>query len=248
MRERLGERLGLRTVDASERFLAALRGVTDPEEKRRRIGATFVDVFEEEARALPVPAGLLLQGTLYPDVVESGGGSAAIKTHHNVGGLPDRMRLRLVEPLRELFKDEVRALGELLGLPRESVWRHPFPGPGLAIRVLGEVTRQACDTLRTADRIFMEELRASGDYDRAGQALAVLLPVRAVGVQGDHRTYERVVVLRAVQTSDFMTADWLPLAPETLGRASARITNEVPGVNRVCYDVSSKPPATIEWE
>lgn len=171
-----------------------------------------------------------------------------IKTHHNVGGLPDRMRLALVEPLRDLFKDEVRALGELLGLPRESVWRHPFPGPGLAIRVLGEVTQERCDVLRGADSIFLEELRLSGDYDRIAQAFAVLLPVKTVGVMGDHRTYESAAVLRAVSTSDFMTADWYPLGADVLAKVSKRIANEVPGINRVCYDVSSKPPATIEWE
>jgi GMP synthase (glutamine-hydrolysing) len=240
----------LRTVDAGARFLAALRGVTDPERKRRIIGHLFVEVFEEEARALG-PVEVLVQGTLYPDVIESvsvRGPSATIKTHHNVGGLPERMRLRLVEPLRELFKDEVREVGQRLGLPEEMVRRHPFPGPGLAIRILGEVTRERLAVLRAADAILIEELRRAGLYDSIWQAFAVFLPVQSVGVMGDARTYENVIALRCVTSVDAMTADWARLPAEVLATLSSRITNEVRGVNRVVYDVSSKPPATIEWE
>ncbi len=237
-------------VDAGERFLTALAGVTDPEEKRRIIGRLFVEVFEEEARRFP-DARYLAQGTLYPDVIESSGvrGTAAvIKTHHNVGGLPERLGLELVEPLRDLFKDEVRRLGEELGLPREFVWRHPFPGPGLAVRILGEITPQRVRTLQRADRIVIEEIRAAGLYDEIAQALAVLLPVRSVGVMGDQRTYEEVLAVRAVTTEDFMTADWYRFPPDVLDRIARRVVNEVEGINRVVYDVTSKPPGTIEWE
>jgi GMP synthase (glutamine-hydrolysing) len=238
------------SVDAGRRFLGALRGVVDPEKKRRIIGHLFVEVFEEEAAKLG-EVDFLVQGTLYPDVIESvsvRGPSATIKTHHNVGGLPERMRLRLVEPLRELFKDEVREVGRRLGLPEAIVGRHPFPGPGLAVRILGEVTEAALGPLRRADAILIEELRRAGLYDSIWQAFAVLLPVRSVGVMGDARTYENVVALRCVSSEDAMTADWSRLPPDLLARISSRITNEVKGINRVVYDVSSKPPATIEWE
>jgi GMP synthase (glutamine-hydrolysing) len=239
-------------VDATEEFLTALAGVTDPEEKRRRIGEKFVRIFEAEARRLG-QVDFLAQGTLYPDVIESASRAeqataAKIKTHHNVGGLPADMQFKLVEPLRFLFKDEVRAVGELLGLPREIVWRHPFPGPGLAVRLLGEITWERLETLRAADAIFIEELWASGWYHRTAQAFAVLLPVQSVGVMGDYRTYGDVIALRAVTTDDFMTADWARLPEELLARVGNRIVNEVAGVNRVVYDISSKPPATIEWE
>jgi GMP synthase (glutamine-hydrolysing) len=247
-REHLGMRLV--TVDASERFLRALAGVTDPERKRRIIGHLFVEVFEEEARRLG-GVEYLVQGTLYPDVIESvsvRGPSATIKTHHNVGGLPERMQLRLVEPLRELFKDEVRAAGRQLGLPEVLVGRHPFPGPGLAIRVMGEITPERLQTLRRADAILIEELRRRGLYDSIWQAFAVFLPVQSVGVMGDERTYEHVIALRCVTSADAMTADWARLPHDVLAAISNRITNEVKGVNRVVYDVSSKPPATIEWE
>jgi GMP synthase (glutamine-hydrolysing) len=247
-REHQGVRLVC--VDASGHFLRALEGVTDPERKRRIIGHLFVEVFEEEAARLG-SVDFLVQGTLYPDVIESvsvRGPSATIKTHHNVGGLPERMRLRLVEPLRELFKDEVREVGRRLGLPETIVGRHPFPGPGLAVRVLGEVTPERVATLQRADAILIEELRRAGLYDAVWQAFAVLLPVQSVGVMGDHRTYENVVALRCVSSEDAMTADWSRLPHELLARVSSRITNEVKGVNRVVYDVSSKPPATIEWE
>jgi GMP synthase (glutamine-hydrolysing) len=247
-RESLG--VPLVTIDASSRFLRALRGVTDPEQKRRSIGHLFIEVFEEAAARLG-PVDHLVQGTLYPDVIESvsvRGPSATIKTHHNVGGLPERMRLSLVEPLRELFKDEVREVGRRLGLPEAVVGRHPFPGPGLAIRVLGEVLPERVATLRRADAILIEEIRRAGFYDRIWQAFAVFLPVRSVGVMGDERSYENVVALRCVSSQDAMTADWSRLPHELLARISSRITNEVPGVNRVVYDVSSKPPATIEWE
>ena len=247
-REALGIRLDV--VDASERFLRALRGVTDPEKKRRIIGHLFIEVFEEEAQRLG-GADFLVQGTLYPDVIESvsvRGPSQTIKTHHNVGGLPERMRLALVEPLRELFKDEVRELGRALGLPDALVNRHPFPGPGLAIRILGEVTAERLAILRRADAIFIEEIRRAGLYDRIWQAFAVFLPIQSVGVQGDERTYDHTIALRAVTSVDAMTADWARIPHEVLARASSRITNEVRGVNRVVYDVSSKPPATIEWE
>jgi GMP synthase (glutamine-hydrolysing) len=238
------------TVDASERFLAALDGVVDPERKRRIIGHLFVEVFEEEAQRLG-GADFLVQGTLYPDVIESvsvRGPSATIKTHHNVGGLPERMRLRLVEPLRELFKDEVRDLGRRLDLPERLVGRHPFPGPGLAVRVIGAVTRERLAMLRRADAIVVEEIRAAGLYDAIWQAFAVFLPIQSVGVMGDARTYENAVAVRAVTSVDAMTADWARIPFEVLERISSRITNEVKGVNRVVYDVSSKPPATIEWE
>ena len=237
-------------ADASERFLSALAGVTDPEVKRKRIGATFIDVFEEEARRLG-GADFLVQGTLYPDVIESvnlRGASVTIKTHHNVGGLPERMRMGVVEPLRELFKDEVRRLGALLGMPEAMVWRHPFPGPGLAVRVLGEVTRARCDLLRAADAIVIEEIRKAGLYRELWQAFAVLLPVQSVGVMGDGRTYENVLAVRAVTSTDAMTADWARLPHEVLAAISTRVIGEVRGINRVVYDISSKPPATIEWE
>ncbi|HYZ33343.1 MAG TPA: glutamine-hydrolyzing GMP synthase [Crenalkalicoccus sp.] len=237
--------------DASELFLGALAGVTDPEEKRRTIGRLFVEVFEEEQRRLG-GADFLAQGTLYPDVIESvsatGGPSVTIKSHHNVGGLPETMRMRLVEPLRALFKDEVRALGRELGLPEAIIGRHPFPGPGLAIRIPGEVTREACETLRKADAIFLEEIRAAGLYDAIWQAFAVLLPVRSVGVMGDSRTYDQACALRAVTSTDGMTADVYPFEMGFLTRVANRIVNEVRGINRVTYDITSKPPGTIEWE
>jgi GMP synthase (glutamine-hydrolysing) len=241
----------VRRVEASERFMQALVDVVDPEEKRRIIGREFVHVFQEEAAKLP-RAKWLAQGTIYPDVIESAGAKTrkahTIKSHHNVGGLPETLHLKLLEPLRELFKDEVRELGLALGLPREMVFRHPFPGPGLGVRILGEVRREHADLLRRADAIFIDELRAAGLYDRIAQAFAVFLPVRSVGVMGDGRTYEHVVALRAVETTDFMTAHVAALPPELLGKVANRIINEVRGVNRVVYDVSSKPPATIEWE
>ncbi|HEX5639216.1 MAG TPA: glutamine-hydrolyzing GMP synthase [Burkholderiaceae bacterium] len=238
-------------IDATARFMGALEGVADPEEKRKIIGREFVHVFQEEAAKLP-NARWLAQGTIYPDVIESAGAktkkATTIKSHHNVGGLPETLHLKLLEPLRELFKDEVRNLGLALGLPRDMIFRHPFPGPGLGVRILGEVKQDYADLLRRADAIFIEELRASGWYDRTSQAFAVFLPVRSVGVMGDGRTYEWVVSLRAVQTSDFMTAHWAHLPHELLGRVSNRIINEVRGINRVVYDISGKPPATIEWE
>lgn len=237
-------------VDARDRFLSKLHGVTEPESKRRLIGNEFIAVFEEEARKIE-DADFLAQGTLYPDVIESvsfKGPSAVIKTHHNVGGLPEVMKLKLIEPLRELFKDEVRAVGEELGLPEEICWRHPFPGPGLAIRCLGEVTGERLDILRQADAIVLEEIKKAGLYRQMWQSFAVLLPVRSVGVMGDERTYENAVALRAVTSLDAMTADWARIPYETLGVISNRIINEVKGVNRVVYDISSKPPSTIEWE
>jgi len=238
-------------VDASETFLSGLAGVSDPEAKRKFIGKTFIDVFDAEAQKVG-GARFLAQGTLYPDVIESvsftGGPSVTIKSHHNVGGLPERMNMALVEPLRELFKDEVRALGRELGLPDIFVGRHPFPGPGLAIRIPGEVTREACDTLRLADAIYLEEIRAAGLYDAIWQAFAVLLPVRTVGVMGDGRTYEKVCALRAVTSVDGMTADIYPFESAFLARVATRIVNEVKGINRVVYDYTSKPPGTIEWE
>ncbi|HTK42940.1 MAG TPA: glutamine-hydrolyzing GMP synthase [Gemmatimonadales bacterium] len=244
--------IDLRVVDASNLFLERLAGVAEPEEKRRRIGHTFIEVFETEARQVGPDVGWLVQGTLYPDVIESlsprGGPSVTIKTHHNVGGLPERLPFRLLEPLRELFKDEVRQVGRELGLPEEMVGRHPFPGPGLAIRILGPVERNSLEVLRRADQIYIEEIRSAGLYDSIWQAFAVLLPIRSVGVQGDGRTYDQVVALRAVTSRDGMTADWFPFPPDVLARAANRIANEVDGVNRVVYDVSSKPPATIEWE
>jgi GMP synthase (glutamine-hydrolysing) len=237
-------------VDASKRFVDRLDGVTDPEVKRKTIGAEFIAVFEEEARKLGhIP--WLAQGTLYPDVIESvsfKGPSATIKTHHNVGGLPPNMRFKLVEPLRELFKDEVRELGALLGLPGEIIWRQPFPGPGLAIRVLGEVTEERLAVLREADAIVQDEVRLAGLEREVWQAFAVLLPIRTVGVMGDFRTYAQVIALRAVTSQDAMTADWARLPYDLLGKISSRIINEVKGVNRVVYDISSKPPSTIEWE
>ena len=251
--EHLGVRVDL--VDASETFLRELAGVTDPEQKRKIIGREFVHVFQAEAAKLrsgSVAAKWLAQGTIYPDVIESAGAKTGkahtIKSHHNVGGLPDTLHLKLLEPLRELFKDEVRELGTALGLPRAMVFRHPFPGPGLGVRILGEVKREYADLLRRADAIFIDELREAGWYDRVAQAFAVFLPVRSVGVMGDGRTYEHVVALRAVETTDFMTAHWAPLPHELLARVSNRITNEVRGINRVVYDISGKPPATIEWE
>ncbi len=238
-------------VDAGETFLGALAGVSDPEVKRKTIGKLFIDVFEVEARKIG-GAEFLAQGTLYPDVIESvsfsGGPSVTIKSHHNVGGLPARMNMKLVEPLRELFKDEVRLLGKELGLPDAFVGRHPFPGPGLAIRIPGEVSREKCDILRQADAIYLEEIRKAGLYDVIWQAFAVLLPVRTVGVMGDGRTYDHVLALRAVTSVDGMTADFYPFDMAFLGRAATRIINEVKGVNRVVYDVTSKPPGTIEWE
>ncbi len=238
-------------VNADERFLDALAGVADPEEKRKIIGREFVEVFQAEAKKFP-KVKWLAQGTIYPDVIESAGAKTkkaqSIKSHHNVGGLPDTLRLKLLEPLRDLFKDEVRELGLALGLPREMVFRHPFPGPGLGVRILGEVKREYAELLRRADAIFIDELRAADWYGKVAQAFAVFLPVRSVGVMGDGRTYEYVVALRAVQTTDFMTADWAPLPHELLAKVSNRIINEVRGVNRVVYDVSGKPPATIEWE
>ena len=240
--------LNFKRIDASKLFLEKLRHVEDPEEKRKIIGNTFVEVFEREAKKLD--AEFLLQGTLYPDVVESAGieGANVIKTHHNVGGLPQRMNLKLLEPLRELFKDEVREIGRILGVPEDILKRHPFPGPGLAIRILGEVKEEDLEILREADAIFIQELKSWGLYDKVWQAFAVLLPVKSVGVMGDVRTYERVVGLRAVDSVDGMTADWSRLPYEFLDHVMRRIINEVEGVNRVVYDISSKPPATIEWE
>lgn len=252
--------VNLTVVDSSDLFLDKLAGVTDPEQKRKIIGNTFIEVFEEKAaeieREVKAAGGeggeieWLLQGTLYPDVIESisfKGPSATIKTHHNVGGLLDDMKLKLIEPLRELFKDEVRALGRLLKIPEHLVGRHPFPGPGLAIRILGEVTREQVKIAQHADAIFIEEIRKAGLYDQISQAFCALLPVRAVGVQGDRRTYEQVICLRAVKTEDFMTADWFDFPPAVLRKMSNRITNEVQGVNRVVMDVTSKPPGTVEW-
>ncbi len=245
--------IDLRVVDASARFLEALQGVVDPQDKRRIIGHEFIEVFRDEARAIP-NARFLAQGTLYPDVIESGhsasGPSANIKIHHNVGGLPEELGFELIEPLRDLFKDEVRLLGEHLGLVDEIVWRHPFPGPGLAVRMSGAVTPQRLAVLRDVDAIVLEEIRAAGWYRKIAQALAVLLPVPAVGVFGDQRSYEgsEVAVVRLVESEDFMTADWVRIDPEVLSRISNRVMNEVAGINRVTYDISSKPPATIEWE
>ena len=251
--ETFARNLGVKVIhaDASTEFMQHLAGVTDPEQKRKIIGREFVEVFMREAARLPGVAWLA-QGTIYPDVIESAGAGTqkahAIKSHHNVGGLPEKLHLKLLEPLRELFKDEVRELGIVLGLPAEMVYRHPFPGPGLGVRILGEVRTEYADLLRRADAIFIEELRASGWYDQVAQAFAVFLPVRSVGVMGDGRTYEYVVALRAVQTTDFMTAHWAHLPYELLGTVSNRIINEVRGINRVVYDISGKPPATIEWE
>ena len=253
VRETFEKNMGLKliVVDAVDRFMNALAGVTDPEAKRKIIGREFVNVFQDEAAKLTA-AKWLAQGTIYPDVIESAAAKTkkakTIKSHHNVGGLPDTLHLKLLEPLRSLFKDEVRELGVKLGLPAEMVYRHPFPGPGLGVRILGEVKREYADILREADAIFIDELRASGWYDKVSQAFVVFLPVKSVGVMGDGRTYEWVVRLRSVQTSDFMTAKWSELPYELLGRVSNRIINEVKGINRVVYDVSGKPPATIEWE
>jgi GMP synthase (glutamine-hydrolysing) len=238
-------------VDARDLFMDGLAGVTDPEKKRKFIGKTFIDVFEAEAKKIG-GADFLAQGTLYPDVIESvsftGGPSVTIKSHHNVGGLPERMNMQLVEPLRELFKDEVRALGRELGLPEIFVGRHPFPGPGLAIRIPGEVTRERCDILRLADAVYLDEIRKAGLYDEIWQAFAVLLPVKTVGVMGDGRTYDNVCALRAVTSTDGMTADIYPFEAAFLSRVATRIINEVKGINRVVYDYTSKPPGTIEWE
>jgi GMP synthase (glutamine-hydrolysing) len=238
-------------VDARDLFMDGLAGVTDPEKKRKFIGKTFIDVFEAEAKKIG-GADFLAQGTLYPDVIESvsftGGPSVTIKSHHNVGGLPERMNMQLVEPLRELFKDEVRALGRELGLPEIFVGRHPFPGPGLAIRIPGEVTRERCDVLRLADAVYLDEIRKAGLYDEIWQAFAVLLPVKTVGVMGDGRTYDNVCALRAVTSTDGMTADIYPFEAAFLSRVATRIINEVKGINRVVYDYTSKPPGTIEWE
>jgi GMP synthase (glutamine-hydrolysing) len=238
-------------VQAQDLFIGALEGVSDPEVKRKTIGRLFIDVFDEEAKKIG-GADFLAQGTLYPDVIESvsftGGPSVTIKSHHNVGGLPERMNMQLVEPLRELFKDEVRALGRELGLPESFIGRHPFPGPGLAIRCPGAITREKLDILRKADAIYLDEIRKAGLYDTIWQAFAVLLPVQTVGVMGDYRTYDFVCALRAVTSVDGMTADFYPYDMNFLGRAATRIINEVRGINRVVYDVTSKPPGTIEWE
>lgn len=249
---RLKEKLGinLTVIDASAKFMDALEGVSDPETKRKTIGKLFIDIFQEHASIIG-KVDYLLQGTLYPDVIESisyKGPSATIKTHHNVGGLPATMKLKLIEPLRELFKDEVRELGIALGIDSDSVWRHPFPGPGLAIRVLGEITPERLAILREADDIMIQEINHAGIYNDIGQAFVVLLPVKSVGVMGDCRTYENCCAIRCVTTSDFMTADWYHMDYALLGKIANRIINEVRGINRVCYDVSSKPPATIEWE
>jgi GMP synthase (glutamine-hydrolysing) len=257
--ETFAKHLGVKVdrVNAADEYYAALAGAADPEQKRKIIGRLFVEAFQREAQKMP-RAKWLAQGTIYPDVIESAGAktgkAVTIKSHHNVGGLPETLHLKLLEPLRELFKDEVRELGVELGLPREMVYRHPFPGPGLGVRILGEVKREYAELLRRADAIFIEELRNTVTsegvtwYDQVAQAFAVFLPVRSVGVMGDGRTYDYVVALRAVQTTDFMTADWAPLPYELLGRVASRIINEVRGINRVTYDISSKPPATIEWE
>ena len=249
---RLSDRLGLHfiQVDARQRFYERLAGIEDPEVKRKRIGNEFIAIFEEEAKRIP-NVEFLVQGTLYPDVIESvsiKGPSAVIKTHHNVGGLPEKMGLQLIEPVRELFKDEVRRLGIELGLEEEFVWRHPFPGPGLAVRILGEVNAERVEILQNADEIVIDEIRAAGLYREISQAFAVLLPVKSVGVMGDERTYENVCAIRAVTTTDFMTADWYRMPHEILDRMARRIVNEVRGINRVVYDISSKPPGTIEWE
>jgi GMP synthase (glutamine-hydrolysing) len=254
--ELLRDRMGLQVigVDASERFLARLKGVLEPEDKRKRIGGEFIAVFDEQARQLaigPDRAGFLVQGTLYPDVIESvavRGPSQTIKTHHNVGGLPKDLPFALIEPLRELFKDEVRSIGRELGLPEEMLTKHPFPGPGLAVRLLGEVTEERLAPLREADAIVVEEIRRAGLYEKVWQAFAVLLPVRSVGVMGDERSYGFTVAVRVVESEDAMTADWARLPAEVLERISTRIVNEVSGINRVVYDISSKPPSTIEWE
>jgi len=251
--ETFGRHLGVQVirVNAEQRFLSGLAGVTDPEQKRKIIGRTFIEVFDEEAHQL-TGVDFLAQGTIYPDVIESAGARTGkahvIKSHHNVGGLPERMKLKLVEPLRELFKDEVRRMGIELGLPAEMVHRHPFPGPGLGVRILGEINKEFADLLRRADHIFIDELRKHDLYDKTSQAFAVFLPVRSVGVLGDARRYDYVIALRAVETVDFMTAHWARLPYEFLEHVSRRIVNEVAGISRVVYDISGKPPATIEWE
>ena len=243
--------MDLRVVDWSQQFLGELAGVTDPQGKRRVIGAEFINAFKSAAEEI-IEAKFLAQGTLYPDVIESGHKdgnlAASIKLHHNVGGLPAELGFELVEPLRDLFKDEVRRVGEHLGLPEDMVWRHPFPGPGLAVRIIGEITEKRLKVLREADDILIEEIKAAGLYRQISQALAVLVPVGTVGVMGDERSYENVIVIRAVETQDFMTADFSRIPYEVLGLIASRIINEVRGVNRVVYDISSKPPATIEWE
>jgi GMP synthase (glutamine-hydrolysing) len=243
--------IDLRVVDWSEQFLSALAGVTDPQQKRKIIGAEFIEAFKSEASKI-TDAKFLAQGTLYPDVIESGakdGNPAAnIKIHHNVGGLPAELGFELIEPLRDLFKDEVRVVGEYLGLPEDIVWRHPFPGPGLAVRITGEITPERLEILQAADEIVIDEIKSAGLYRKISQALAVLVPVGTVGVMGDERSYENVIAVRAVETPDFMTADFSKIPYEVLGTISSRIINEVRGVNRVVYDISSKPPATIEWE
>ncbi len=247
------EHMGVKVirVDAEARFMEKLAGEADPEKKRKIIGHEFIKVFEEEAGKIS-GVSWLAQGTIYPDVIESAGAktkvAANIKSHHNVGGLPERMGLKLLEPLRELFKDEVREVGVELGLPHRMIYRHPFPGPGLGVRILGEIKKEYADLLRRADAIYMEELYAADEYDKIGQAFTVFLPVRSTGVMGDGRSYEYVVALRAVVTKDFMTADWHPMPYELLSRISNRIINEVSGINRVVYDITSKPPGTIEWE
>ncbi|MGB0716602.1 MAG: glutamine-hydrolyzing GMP synthase, partial [Phycisphaerae bacterium] len=246
-------KVDLRIVDAADRFLGRLKGIVDPQEKRIRIGHEFIDVFTDAASTLD-QAKFLAQGTLYPDVIESGhgftGDAAKIKLHHNVGGLPEKLGFELIEPLREMFKDEARRVGEHLGLPEEMVWRHPFPGPGLAVRILGEVTAERLETLRHADSIITEEIIAAGWYQKIAQAFGVLVPVSTVGVMGDAQSYagQNLIAIRFVESTDFMTADWVRVDHELLGTISSRVMNEVPGVNRVVYDVSSKPPATIEWE
>jgi GMP synthase (glutamine-hydrolysing) len=244
-------KVNLTVVEAAEVFLSKLDGVIDPQEKRRIIGHTFIDMFKQAAEKIP-NARFLAQGTLYPDVIESGhslaGTAANIKLHHNVGGLPAELGFSLIEPLRDLFKDEVRQVGELLGLPEQVVWRHPFPGPGLAVRCLGPITRERLDVLRKADNIVLEEITAANLYRKTAQTFAVLLPIQSVGVMGDGRTYENVVAVRSVDSADFMTADWSRIPYDILATISNRIINEVRGVNRVVYDISSKPPATIEWE
>jgi GMP synthase (glutamine-hydrolysing) len=249
MQRHLG--IDLKAVDAGDEFLEALRGIVDPEDKRRRIGATFIEVFEREAASLS-GVDFLAQGTLYPDVIESTShdthNAHRIKTHHNVGGLPADLRFKLVEPLRYLFKDEVRAIGSELGLPDDMVHRQPFPGPGLAVRIIGDVTRERLETLRAADWIVVDEIKSAGLYRSLWQSFAILTPLQSVGVMGDYRTYGNVVAVRAVQSEDGMTADWARLPYEVLAKISSRIVNEVPGVNRVVYDISSKPPSTIEWE
>ena len=247
------EHLGVNVVrvNAEDRFMAALAGISDPEEKRRCVGRLFVEVFEEQAAGMG-NIQWLAQGTIYPDVIESAGSKTGkaqvIKSHHNVGGLPEHMQLKLIEPLRDLFKDEVRKIGVELGLPRDLVYRHPFPGPGLSVRILGEVKKEYAELLKAADAIFINELTEEGLYDKVSQAFAVFLPVKSVGVMGDGRRYDYVIALRAVETVDFMTASWARLPYEFLDRVSRRIINEVPGVSRVTYDISGKPPATIEWE